>query len=72
MSNGKAVLLVRVSPELKTKLIELAKRERRSVSKQAELLLEGCFDSKHARDDANDKGLDVAGPARTRQSKRGG
>ena len=43
MSESRVALLVRVSPELKQKLADMAKRERRSVSKQAELLLERCF-----------------------------
>jgi hypothetical protein len=33
-------LLVRLSPDLKMKLAEMAKRERRSLSKQVEFLLE--------------------------------
>lgn len=36
----RATLLVRVSASLKTRLTEMAKRERRSLSKQVELLLE--------------------------------
>jgi hypothetical protein len=43
MTISKAALLVRLSPELKEKLVELARRERRSLSKQVELLLEKCF-----------------------------
>jgi hypothetical protein len=40
MPNERAALLVRLAPELKLKLVELAKRERRSLSKQVEVLLE--------------------------------
>lgn len=40
MSEPRATLLVRVSASLKAKLTEMAKRERRSLSKQVELLLE--------------------------------
>ena len=40
MSEPRATLLVRVSVSLKAKLTEMAKRERRSLSKQVELLLE--------------------------------
>jgi hypothetical protein len=40
MADERAALLVRLAPELKMKLIELAKRERRSLSKQVEILLE--------------------------------
>lgn len=37
-------MLVRVSSTLKSKLEEVAKRERRSLSKQVELLLERCVE----------------------------
>ena len=40
MSESRATLLIRVSAGLKTRLAEIAKRERRSLSKQVELLLE--------------------------------
>jgi predicted HicB family RNase H-like nuclease len=40
MSEPRATLLVRVSASLKARLTEMAKRERRSLSKQVELLLE--------------------------------
>jgi hypothetical protein len=40
MTEAKAAILVRLSPALKAKLVELAQRERRSLSKQVELLLE--------------------------------
>ena len=42
MSEPRATLLVRVSASLKVRLTEMAKRERRSLSKQVELLLERC------------------------------
>lgn len=40
MSEPRATLLVRVSASLKARLNDIAKRERRSLSKQVELLLE--------------------------------
>lgn len=40
MSEPRSTLLVRVSASLKARLTEIAKRERRSLSKQVELLLE--------------------------------
>jgi predicted HicB family RNase H-like nuclease len=40
MSEPRATLLIRVSASLKGKLTEMAKREKRSLSKQVELLLE--------------------------------
>lgn len=42
MSESRVALLIRVSPDLKQKLADMAKRERRSLSRQAELLLERC------------------------------
>lgn len=41
----RATLLVRVSANLKTRLADMAKRERRSLSKQVELLLERYVDA---------------------------
>ena len=43
MPNERVALLVRLAPELKLKLVELAKRQRRSLSKEVELLLEECL-----------------------------
>ena len=40
MTEARATLLVRVSASLKTRLAEMAERERRSLSKQVELFLE--------------------------------
>lgn len=40
MSEPRATLLIRVSASLKARLSDIAKRERRSLSKQVELLLE--------------------------------
>lgn len=40
MLSERAALLVRLAPELKTRLVDLAKRERRSLSRQVEVLLE--------------------------------
>jgi hypothetical protein len=42
MSESRVSLLIRVSPDLKQKLADMAKHERRSLSRQAELLLERC------------------------------
>ena len=53
MSEPRATLLVRVSASLKARLIETAKRERRSLSKQVELLLEryvAVFDKEGSSD----------------------
>jgi len=44
MTEPRATLLVRVSVSLKARLAELAKLERRSLSKQVELLLERCLE----------------------------
>jgi hypothetical protein len=44
MTEPRVALLVRVPASLKARLAELAKHERRSLSKQVELLLEGCLD----------------------------
>jgi hypothetical protein len=40
MTEARVTLLVRVPASLKARLAEIAKRERRSLSKQVELLLE--------------------------------
>ena len=44
MSEPTVALLVRVRAGLKARLAEIAKQERRSLSKQVELLLERCLD----------------------------
>jgi len=44
MSEPRVALLVRVPASLKSRLAEIAKRERRSLSKQVELLLESCLE----------------------------
>jgi hypothetical protein len=49
MTEPRVALLVRVSASLKSRLTEIAKRERRSLSKQVELLLEGCLDPQGQR-----------------------
>ena len=51
MADERAALLVRLAPELKMKLIELAKRERRSLSKQVEILLEQSLLQRGRTDD---------------------
>jgi len=45
MAETRAALLVRLSPSLKSRLAEIAKREHRSLSKQVEFLLERYLDS---------------------------
>jgi len=44
MTEPRVALLVRVPASLKSRLAEMAKQERRSVSKQVELLLERCLE----------------------------
>jgi hypothetical protein len=44
MTEPRVALLVWVSAELKSRLDEIAKEERRSLSKQVELLLEECLE----------------------------
>ena len=43
MTEARVALLVRVPASLKSRLAELAQYERRSLSKQVELLLERCL-----------------------------
>jgi hypothetical protein len=43
MSEPRTTLLIRVSASLKSRLADMAKQERRSLSKQVELLLERCL-----------------------------
>ena len=45
MTEPRVALLVRVPASLKSRLAEVAKHERRSLSKQVELLLEKCLES---------------------------
>jgi len=44
MTEPRVALLVRVPLTLKSRLDEIAKQERRSLSKQVELLLEECLE----------------------------
>jgi hypothetical protein len=44
MTEPRVALLVRVPLSLKSRLAEIAKHERRSLSKQVELLLERCLE----------------------------
>jgi hypothetical protein len=44
MTEPRVALLVRVPASLKSRLAEMAKQERRSLSKQVELLLERCLE----------------------------
>jgi hypothetical protein len=58
MPEPRATILVRVSANLKSRLLEIAKRERRSLSKQVELILEQCVesDSEHGPTPLSQKG----------------
>ena len=44
MKELRVALLVRVPASLKSRLAEVARHERRALSKQVELLLEGCLE----------------------------
>ena len=44
MTEPRVAMLVRVSAELQSRLDEIAEQERRSLSKQVELLLEECLE----------------------------
>jgi hypothetical protein len=44
MTEPRVALLVRVPASLKSRLTDIAKQERRSLSKQVELLLEKCLE----------------------------
>lgn len=44
MTEPRVALLVRVPASLKSRLAEIAQHERRSLSKQVELLLESCLE----------------------------
>jgi hypothetical protein len=50
MTENRAAILVRLSPSLKLRLVEIAKRENRSLSKQVEFLLERCLESQSSVD----------------------
>jgi len=50
MSDPLARVLLRIPAKLKTKLIELAEREHRSLNKQIEFLLERSIGEENARD----------------------
>jgi len=64
MPNERAALLVRLAPELKLKLAELAKRERRSLSKQVEVLLEESLLRARETDEDGENGLKTLGRPR--------
>lgn len=55
MTEPRVALLVRVPTSLKARLAEVARHERRSLSKQVELLLEKCLEVEDRK-----KGLAVA------------
>jgi hypothetical protein len=52
MTEPTVALLIRVPASLKSRLAELAKRERRSLSKQVELLLERCLEGEGRKEAA--------------------
>ncbi len=52
MTEPRVALLVRVPASLKTRLTQMAKRERRSLSKQVELLLERYVELEGQKDRA--------------------
>jgi hypothetical protein len=64
MPNERAAILVRLSPDLKAKLRELAKRERRSLSKQVEFLLERCLGELKRAGEQSDRSFDLHGKRR--------
>jgi hypothetical protein len=64
MPNERAALLVRLAPEMKLKLAELAKRERRSLSKQVEILLEESLLRARKADEDGENGLKTLGRRR--------
>lgn len=47
MTESRVALLIRVPANLKVRLSEIAKRERRSLSKQVELMLESCIEGQN-------------------------
>jgi hypothetical protein len=65
MPNERAVLLVRLAPELKLKLAELAKRERRSLSKQVEILLEESLLRARKANEDDENRLKISGRKRS-------
>jgi len=69
MPSERAALLVRLAPDLKSKLVELAKRERRSLSKQVEVLLEESL--LRTRDDEG-KPASLEASGRKRRKPQGG
>jgi hypothetical protein len=70
MTDVRAALLVRLSPDLKMKLLEIAKRERRSLSKQVEFLLEECLSgSNDAQDEQRAKSVGSSGATKKRPRK---
>lgn len=72
MTEGKAAILVRLSPALKAKLVELAQHERRSLSKQVELLLEQSLSQRGKQEHASLGTRDLMVPVEKRTKKQGG
>jgi hypothetical protein len=65
MNESRVPVLIRIQPSLKAKLIELAKREHRSLNQEIEFLLEGSLASEekvHAK--KADQTSNVAGKRR--------
>jgi len=63
MPEKRAAILVRLSPNLKLRLLEIAKRERRSLSKQVEFLLERCLESQNSADLSVERGSSSGHPS---------
>lgn len=70
MPNERVALLVRLAPELKLKLAELARHQRRSLSKQVEVLLEECL--LRIESGSERACLETQEPVRTQRHRRKG
>ena len=56
MTESRVALLIRVPANLKVRLSEIAKRERRSLSKQVELMLESCLEGQNQEGTTTSRG----------------
>ena len=57
MTEARVALMVRVPMSLRVRLMEIAKRERRSLSAQVEVMLEKCIEREdHERKTGAEKG----------------
>ena len=64
MAEKQVRLLIRIPASLKAKLVEIAERERRSLNRQIEFLLDGCV-----RNEMKDE---VSGPLHPKGGRRHG